>query len=65
MEEDREDLGETFMKFNEFTEVVFANSGMKFNHMDMGELLKYLEAHQLGYIFKEIFGVETRTNVTE
>lgn len=62
MEEDKEDLGENFLRFNEFAEVVFSNSGTKFNHMDMGELLKYMEAHQLGHIFKELFGVESKVN---
>lgn len=62
MEEDKENLGEDFLKFNEFVEVVFSNSGTKFNHMDMGELLKYLEERELGYIFKEIFGVENKGN---
>lgn len=63
MEEDKEGgLGEAFLKFNGFEEVVFSNSGSKFNHMDMGELLKYMEEHKLGYIFKELFGVESRGN---
>lgn len=60
MEEDKENLGETFLKFNGFEEVVFTNSGTKFNHMDMGELLKYMDEHEVGYIFKELFGVESK-----
>lgn len=60
IEEDKEELGEAFLKLNGFEEVVFSNSGTKFNHMDMGELLKYMEEHELGYIFKEIFGVESK-----
>lgn len=30
--------------------------------MDMGGLHKYLEEHDLGYIFKDIFGVEAKTS---
>lgn len=60
MEEDKEDLGKAFFKFDGFQEVAFTNTGSRFNHMDMGELLKYMESHKLGYIFKEIFGVECK-----
>lgn len=42
-------------------EQVFENHGPKFNHMDMGEFYKYLEEHELGYIFKDIFGVEAKS----
>ncbi|CAG9762309.1 unnamed protein product [Ceutorhynchus assimilis] len=47
-----------FLKFKNFVEIVFDNHGPKFNHMDMGEFNKYLEQHELGYIFKDIFGME-------
>ncbi|KAF7271930.1 hypothetical protein GWI33_015228 [Rhynchophorus ferrugineus] len=52
---------DNFLKFEDFVEKVFDNHGPKYNHMDMGELYKYLEEHNLGYIFKDIFGVEART----
>ncbi|XP_066147268.1 RWD domain-containing protein 2A [Euwallacea fornicatus] len=61
-ESNKEDLkGTNFLKFHGFTEQVFENRGPKFNHMDMGEFYKYLEKHNLGYIFKDIFGVEIKT----
>lgn len=64
-EEDKEGEGESFLKFDKFEEVIFQNSGVKCNHMDMGELFKYLEDHQVGYVFKEIFGVEAKSNTWE
>ncbi|KAJ8948908.1 hypothetical protein NQ318_020494 [Aromia moschata] len=59
-EEDKEGEGDAFLRFDKFEEVVFQSSGVKFNHMDMGELHKYLEEHRVGYIFKDIFGMEAK-----
>ncbi|XP_074037517.1 RWD domain-containing protein 2A [Leptinotarsa decemlineata] len=61
-EEDKEQLGQDFLKFDKFEEVVFQNSGVKFNHMDMGELHRYLESRGVGYIFKDLFGVEAKSS---
>ncbi|CAH1159991.1 unnamed protein product [Phaedon cochleariae] len=62
-ENDQEERGRGFLKFEKFEEVVFTNSGMKFNHMDMGELHVYLDKHSLAYIFKDLFGVDGKSNV--
>lgn len=62
IEEDSEGVGEQFRRFQQFSEVVFQSSGVKCTHMDMGELLKYLDDHNVGYIFKDIFGVEAKIN---
>ncbi|XP_050300012.1 RWD domain-containing protein 2A [Anthonomus grandis grandis] len=51
---------DNFLKFKDFMEIVFESHGPKFNHMDMGEFSKYLEQKDLGYIFKDLFGVEAR-----
>ena len=51
-----------FLKFKSFEEVVFPNSNVKCNHMDMGELHIFLEGHQCGHIFKELFGVDNKSN---
>lgn len=61
IEEDKELSGD-FLKFSDFSEVVFQNNNIKCNHMNMGELSKFLEEHRCGYIFKEIFGVQARTS---
>ncbi|KAG5875470.1 hypothetical protein JTB14_016237 [Gonioctena quinquepunctata] len=61
-EEDNEGAGRAFLKFDKFEEAIFQNSGVRFNHMDMGELLKYLECRGVGYIFKDLFGVEAKTS---
>ncbi|KAJ8911837.1 hypothetical protein NQ315_012567 [Exocentrus adspersus] len=55
------ELEEDFF-FNTFEEVVFQSSGVKCNHMDMGELYKYLEEHKVSHIFKEIFGVDAKSS---
>ncbi|XP_030767278.1 RWD domain-containing protein 2A [Sitophilus oryzae] len=61
-ESNKEELkAQNFIKFHGFIEKVFDNHGPKYNHMDMGEFYKYLEEHELGYIFKDIFGVEAKT----
>ncbi|XP_056638011.1 RWD domain-containing protein 2A [Diorhabda sublineata] len=62
VEDDKEEAGGNFLKFNNFEEVAFQSNGVKCNHMDMGELYKFMKAHDLGYIFKEIFGVETKSS---
>ncbi|KAL1509269.1 hypothetical protein ABEB36_004032 [Hypothenemus hampei] len=51
-----------FLKFHGFVEKVFENHGPKYNHMNMGEFFKYLDEHQLAYIFKDLFGVEARSS---
>ncbi|CAG9856326.1 unnamed protein product [Phyllotreta striolata] len=61
-EEDNEEEGGKFSKFENFEEVYFQNSGVKFNHMDMGEFYRFLDVRGLGYIFKDLFGVETKAN---
>lgn len=54
---------DTFLRFKTFEEMVFQNNSIKCNHMDMGELHKYLEDHNCAYIFKDLFGVEAKTNL--
>ncbi|XP_044255132.1 RWD domain-containing protein 2A [Tribolium madens] len=60
--EECKDSGESFLKFRTFEERVFQNCNVKCNHMNMGELFKFLEDHQCGYIFKDIFGVEAKAS---
>ncbi|ENN71057.1 RWD domain-containing protein 2A [Dendroctonus ponderosae] len=61
-ESNKEDSkGGTFLRFKDFLELVFENHGPKFNHMDMGEFYRYLEAHEVANIFKEIFGVDAKS----
>lgn len=62
VEEDQLEEGRAFLKFEKFEEVVFQNSGVKFNHMDMGELFRFLEERSLGYIFKDLFGVDAKSS---
>ncbi|XP_050515288.1 RWD domain-containing protein 2A [Diabrotica virgifera virgifera] len=64
IEDDKEEEGRKFLKFDKFEEVVFQNNGIKYNHMDMGELHHYLEDHSVGYIFKDLFGVEARSSTS-
>lgn len=52
---------DTFLKFKTFEEVVFQNNSIKCNHMDMGELHRYLENHSCDYIFKDLFGVNPKS----
>ncbi|KAK9870804.1 hypothetical protein WA026_009764 [Henosepilachna vigintioctopunctata] len=49
-----------FLKFDKFEEVSFQTNSMRCNHMDIGELSKYLEKHRCSYIFKDLFGVEAK-----
>lgn len=60
-EECKEDTA-SFLKFKTFEEVVFQNNSIKCNHMDMGELHKYLENHYCDYIFKDLFGVDPKNS---
>eukprot|EP00092_Neocalanus_flemingeri_P013834 GFUD01014924.1.p1 GENE.GFUD01014924.1~~GFUD01014924.1.p1 ORF type:complete len:289 (-),score=65.91 GFUD01014924.1:324-1190(-) len=59
IQEDRDteeiDAERLFDKFEEIGTV--KNSGRDY-HMDMGEFFKYLESHQCGWAFKELFGIE-------
>ena len=41
-----------------FEELRFDVHGPRQGHMDLGRFLHYLREHQLGYMFKELFGVE-------
>lgn len=52
---------ETFRKFENFEEIAFQTQGNRCNHMDMGELNRYLEAHNLQHIFKELFGIDGKS----
>lgn len=45
-------------RFQTFQEVPFQTHGSRSNHSDLGELYKYLQQHQLEFIFKELFGIE-------
>lgn len=54
------DLG-AFRKFASFDEIVFQSANVKSTHMDMGEFYTYLEEHRCEYIFKELFGVDSKT----
>lgn len=53
---------ENFLKFKDFQEIAFQINGNRCNHMDMGELNKFLKEHQCAYIFKELFGVDGKSN---
>lgn len=59
-EECKDEDKETFLKFSTFEEKTFQNSNLKCNHMDMGELHKFLENHNCDYIFKDLFGVDSK-----
>nr|CAI5826824.1 unnamed protein product [Callosobruchus analis] len=61
IEQDGQKDGNSFRKFSKLQETVFQNRGPKFNHMDMGEFLKYLEKHDVAYVFKDLFGVEPKS----
>jgi len=45
-------------KLQGFGELSFDTHGPRGNHMSMGQFYQYLEQHQLGYMFKELFGVD-------
>ena len=49
-------------KVQGFGELTFDTHGPRGNHMNMGQFYQYLERHQLGYMFKELFGVDGRTS---
>lgn len=57
-----EDCAEDGRKFADFREIAFQINGSRSNHMDMGELNRFLKAHQCQYVFKDLFGVEGRSN---
>ena len=46
---------ESYRKIQGFQELVM---GTHTNHADMGQFLEYLRAHELDYVFKDLFGVE-------
>lgn len=48
-------------KIQGFGELVFDTHSPRGDHMSMGQFYQYLERHQLGYMFKELFGVDGRT----
>lgn len=54
---------EGFLKFTNFREAIFQNNSIKCAHMDLGELHKFLEQHNCDYIFKDLFGVDSKTNL--
>lgn len=47
-----------FRKFKKFEELGFQTEGNRGNHMSLGDLVKYLDAHQCPDRFKDIFGLE-------
>ncbi|GBM60526.1 RWD domain-containing protein 2A [Araneus ventricosus] len=51
---------QTFRKFKDFQEISFQvrRGPAKEYHMDMGQFLKYLEAHNCAYAFHDLFGIE-------
>ena len=49
-------------KIQGFGELSFDTHGPRGNHMSMGQFYQYLERHQLGYMFKELFGVDGKTS---
>lgn len=51
-----------FLKFKDFQEIAFQINGNRYNHMDMGELNRFLKEHDCARIFKELFGVEGRSS---
>lgn len=50
-------------KFDPLKEISFESGKTKSRecHMDMGELYRYLHAHQCAAVFKEYFGVDGRS----
>lgn len=50
-----------FRKFSSFEEIAFQSENVRSTHMDMGEFYGYLERHNCEYMFKEIFGVDSKT----
>lgn len=44
-------------KFDKFEEIGFVKSETRDYHMDMGEFYKYLQSHDVDYMFKELFGI--------
>ena len=49
-------------KIQGFGELAFDTRGPRGNHMSMGQFYQYLELQQLGYMFKELFGVEGKAS---
>ena len=49
-------------KLQGFGELAFDTHGPRGNHMSMGQFYQYLEQHQLGYMFKELFGVDGKAS---
>ena len=46
-------------KFNEFIELFFVTHGGRSNNMNLGKFREYLQAHELEFMFKELFGVDS------
>lgn len=42
-----------------FQELALVTHGPRQNHMDMGQFRAYLEEHRLGYMFTQLFGVDS------
>ncbi|CAH0545804.1 unnamed protein product [Brassicogethes aeneus] len=58
--EENKEKDEAFLKFKSFEEISFPTHGHHGNHSDMGEFNKYLDGYNLGYMFKDIFGIEAK-----
>ena len=49
-------------KFTDFKELCFDVHGTRENHFDMGQFYTFLKEKGLGYLFKELFGIEGHDN---
>lgn len=56
---------DSMRRFDDFKEISFQvrQGPAREYHMNMGEFFKYLEEHECGYIFQEIFGMEGKASV--
>lgn len=53
----------TLRRFNHFEELGSENNIRVKNggfHVNMGDVLRYLEDHECGYVFKDYFGISGR-----
>ncbi|GIZ02439.1 RWD domain-containing protein 2A [Caerostris extrusa] len=64
IEELSESSAQNFRRFEDFQEISFSVRRGPANeyHMDMGQFLKYLEDHNSGYVFHDLFGIEARVS---
>ena len=51
-------LDDSFLIPDDFNELQFEVHGHRDNHSDMGQFYAFLKQHNLGAMFKELFGIE-------